>query len=69
MTKKERITFLILFSVGIFLTLAFAEWWFLGDHVAHNFGGLAHAFDYVFFIALSYIVWLPIAMELFGWYT
>jgi cellulose synthase (UDP-forming) len=69
MTNEERISYYILLTGGLILTIAFGVWWFEPTHIAHNFHGVPHIFDYLFFIILTYIVWHPILMELFGWYV
>jgi cellulose synthase/poly-beta-1,6-N-acetylglucosamine synthase-like glycosyltransferase len=69
MTKKEHYLFQILLLLGFSSSIIFAGWWFQPQHIAQNFSGLLHIFDYVLFFALSYIVWYQIVNELFYWYN
>lgn len=58
---------LVLFS-GYLIIGIFFLFWFLPEHIPSNFHGILHAFDYIFFILLSYIVWLQIIKEAFNWH-
>jgi cellulose synthase (UDP-forming) len=69
MTGTERLTFLLLVSIGVFMTVLFGVWWFQFAHIPHNFYGYEHPLDFALFIILSYIVWHPILMELLLWYN
>ena len=68
MTLKERFSYCVLLIAGLALTVAFGIWWFEPSHIAQNFHGVLHIFDYVLFIVLTYIVWHEILMEAFAWY-
>ncbi len=67
MFRRDRVAYRLLLSVGLLLVMAFAVWWFRLGNVSHNFHGLAHTFDFIYFILLSYIIWHPILMELLTW--
>ena len=69
MTPQEKVVYFILLTIGLGMTTAFGLWWLQPSHMAHNFGGALHVFDYVFFIVLTYITWHHILMELFSWYV
>lgn len=69
MSKRQRIRFFVLLFIGIGITTAFGIWWFQPSHIANNFGGWPHIFDYLLFVVLTYIVWHQIVMELFAWYV
>lgn len=60
--------YFLFFVVGLVLIVFFGIWWFAPGHIAHNFTGYYHLFDYLFFVLLTYIVWHEIIMELFCWY-
>ncbi len=68
MPLRQRIPFILLVSFGMFLTLLFGVWWFDPAHIPQNFSGVFHAFDFLLFILLSYLVWLHLGMQLFAWY-
>jgi cellulose synthase/poly-beta-1,6-N-acetylglucosamine synthase-like glycosyltransferase len=68
MSKSEKITYIILYSIGVTLVAVFTVWWFRPSHVSHNFKHVWHIFDYIIFLLLSYIVWHEIMLELFSWY-
>ena len=68
MNWTQKIQFIILLTVGVFLTYGFGFWWFEPSHISHNFSGDWHLFDFILFFALSYVVWHSIVMELFSWY-
>lgn len=69
MTPREKISYTVLLTFGLLLTIVFAVWWFNPSHLSHNFHGIAHINDYILFFVLSYIVWHQIVMELFSWYV
>jgi len=69
MDRRQRIQFFALLFIGLGVTAAFGIWWFEPHHIAQNFGGAFHLFDYVLFVVLTYIVWHQIVMELFAWYV
>jgi cellulose synthase/poly-beta-1,6-N-acetylglucosamine synthase-like glycosyltransferase len=67
MNRKEKLVFYPLAVVGIALTLVFAFVWFLPQNVPHNFGGYWHAFDFLLFLLLTYVVWHQICNEILLW--
>lgn len=69
MNLLQRISYLILFSLGLSLTLFFGVWWFEPSHISQNFHGILHVLDFGLFVLLSYIVWHQIVMDVFAWYV
>src|SRR5579863_8909227 len=69
MNSKEKNQFVILLTIGIIFTIGFGLWWFWPTHIANNFKGAFHIFDFILFILLTYIVWHEIMMEAFSWYV
>jgi cellulose synthase (UDP-forming) len=69
MTGSEKTQLRVLIVFGLALTIIFGAWWFEPRHISQNFHGLAHIFDILIFIVLSYIVWQQIVMEVFAWYV
>ncbi|HEY0220877.1 MAG TPA: glycosyltransferase family 2 protein, partial [Candidatus Paceibacterota bacterium] len=67
--KLEKIVYFLFYFSGLILVIVFAEWWFRFSHIATNFRGYFHIFDYLIFIVLSYLVWQEIIMEVFSWYV
>lgn len=65
--KKDRIFYSFLVLVGLYATVLFGFWWFLPTHVANNFKGIYHIFDYLLFVLLSFVVWYQIMNELLAW--
>lgn len=55
--------------VGMVLvaTYLFATWWFEPGHVPDNFSSWWHILDYLIFLLVSYVIWLPIVMEVLTW--
>ena len=57
-----------LFSLVALLVLAyFAVWWFRPENIAHNFIGANHAFDFILFLLVTYVIWHPLVMEVLSW--
>ena len=67
MTGYARLFYYFLITIGGGLTIALAIWWFSPAHIANNFSGSLHLFDFLFFILLSYVVWYQIINEVFFW--
>ncbi len=67
MSKHNRIKLRLLILAGLALTIVFGQWWFRPEHVASNFHGAFHIFDYALFAVLSYIIWHQISMEVLTW--
>ncbi|PWU23566.1 glycosyl transferase family 2 [Candidatus Cerribacteria bacterium 'Amazon FNV 2010 28 9'] len=69
MSRSQRWTYRILFTIGITFTSAFFLWWFQPSHIATNFKGIFHGLDILLFLLLSYVVWYQIINECFSWFT
>jgi hypothetical protein len=67
MSRKDKVIFYALVTIGLALTFVFGIAWFLPQHIPHNFGGIWHIFDVLLFIAVSYVVWHQICTELLLW--
>lgn len=67
MTLQQRVTYDVMRYAGLLMAALFGIWWFTPDHIAHNFGGWQHVFDYGLFILLSYVVWQQITSEILNW--
>lgn len=67
MTLAERIKFYGLVGIGLLLTGVFAVAWFWPANLPHNFVGVPHALDFLLFVAVSYVVWHQIVMEVLTW--
>lgn len=65
----DRYFYISYITVGAYLTALFAVLWFWPGTIPHNFGNWYHVLDYVIFIALTYVVWQQIFMELFSWFV
>jgi len=51
-----------------FLTIAvFGWWWFSRGHVPQNFSDTSHAWDYILFAILTYVVWYQLVTEALTW--
>jgi len=68
-TTPQKIKFALLLTIGMGLTTIFGIWWFLPQHIPHNFSGTLHLFDFVLFFALTLVVWQEISMEVLAWYA
>ncbi|HSW79218.1 MAG TPA: glycosyltransferase family 2 protein [Candidatus Saccharimonadales bacterium] len=67
MNKRQRIFFGILMAIGVLLTSIFGIWWFEPSHIAANYHGWKHAFDFVLFGVVSYVIWHQLVSEAFSW--
>lgn len=67
MNKYQRGLHAGLSFVSLILIALFAIWWFNPSHVAHQFTGYYRILDLVLFVALTYIIWHPIIMEVLTW--
>ena len=67
MSRQQRLQFALLRYGGLIMTAFFGLWWFNPEHVASNFRGWMHIVDYIFFAAVSYVVWYQIMGEVLSW--
>ena len=67
MHSPQKLMFTILCTLSLMSVLGFGLFWFNGTHIAHNFNGWQHLFDFAFFALVTYIVWLPIFMKMGLW--
>lgn len=67
MSGRDKYTFHVLTGIALLLVSVFAVWWFNPGHVPDNFEGALHLFDWLLFIAVSYVVWHPIVMNVLKW--
>jgi len=67
MNRIDRCIFYSLVGVGLLLTATFALLWFWPTSIPDNFTGLPHVLDFLFFAAVSYVVWHQISMEVLTW--
>ncbi len=67
MNKPQRLFFAALKLIGLTMTALFGVWWFNPSHVAGNFGGRFHIFDFILFAVVSYVVWYQITGEVLSW--
>src|SRR5438105_12273678 len=58
---------LLLSAFALLFVFSFAYWWFIPQHVPHNFFGTFRVFDILLFLLVSYIIWHPIIMEVLTW--
>ncbi len=68
MTKVDEYIYLFLITLGLYFTILFGVWWFWPTNIPHNFSGYLHVFDFLLFVALSYLIWHQIILELFSWF-
>lgn len=67
MTNREKCTFYCLVGIGLLITAVFAILWFWPTNLPHNFTGIPHVFDLIFFLLVTYVVWHQISMEILTW--
>ncbi len=68
MKETDEVTFISFITIGAYFTILFGIWWFWPSSIPHNFTGMYHILDYLLFLAISYVVWHQIILELFSWF-
>lgn len=57
-SKKERLALFSLTALLSFFLLRYLIWWFLPTHIPHNWSSQFHAFDFILFLLLSFILFI-----------
>lgn len=67
MTPREQKGYTFFLSVGLIFAGLFAYWWFQPEHITGYFSGSYRILDVLLFIALTFVMWQRIGMDISGW--
>jgi len=69
MTLTQQGVYGLLVAIGLALTVEFGMAWFVPSNVPDRFSGALHSLDVLQFVAVTWIVWQQILMQLFLWFV
>lgn len=67
MDTKYNIQFTLLAFSNSIALVAFGILWFQLGNIPQNFSGSLHAVDYLLFLGVTYVIWLPMFMKVLIW--
>jgi cellulose synthase (UDP-forming) len=59
--------YITLTAMALLLVALFGVWWFEPTKIPNNFSGVAHIFDVLLFLIITYVIWHPIIMRVLSW--
>jgi cellulose synthase (UDP-forming) len=64
---RQRVTYMVLLLVGLFLAGRFAYFWFSLQRVPRDFGPRLDVWDLILFAGLSFVIWHRQVMDMITW--
>src|SRR5688572_8627156 len=65
--KNAKISQTLFTALALTSVVLFAIWWFNPAHFPNNFSLYPSVWDALLFLAVSYVIWHPIIMEVLSW--